>query len=329
MNTNPLLQKGSYFLGSQYPLMGGAMSWLSNATLTAAISNAGAFGVIASGAMTPDLLQLEIEKTKQKTNKTFGVNLITMHPLIMEMIDVCDDISHIIFAGGIPSQTMIEAAKNKGSKVIGFAPALSMAKRLVRLGVDAIIIEGSEAGGHIGPVSTSVLAQEILPFIAEVPIFVAGGIGTGEGIATYLRMGASGCQLGTRFVCSFESPAHPDFKKAFIRAKAKDAVVSTQLDHRFPVIPVRSLGNEALKEFLDIQKKTIQRYDNQELNLKEAQLEIEHFWAGALKRAALEGDIKNGSLMAGQSVGFVEKEESCQEIIQGLIQRTCDILDEK
>jgi enoyl-[acyl-carrier protein] reductase II len=195
-----------------------------------------------------------------------------------------------------------------------------MGKKLLKMGLDALIIEGNEAGGHIGPVSTSVLAQEILPIIREVPVFVAGGIGSGSMIASYLLMGASGCQLGTRFVCAFESPAHPLFKKAFIQANARDAIPSLQCDPRFPVIPVRSLQNKGTLSFQEIQYDLIRLFDNNELSLKEAQLKIEHFWAGSLRRAVIDGDIEYGSLMAGQSVGFVKKEESVFDIMTSLIE---------
>ena len=156
---------------------------------------------------------------------------------------------------------------------------------------------------------------------------MAGGIGRGEAIANYLNMGAAGCQLGTRFVCAKESPAHPDFKKAFIRAQARDAVVSVQLDDRFPVIPVRALENAASKKFKQIQAQIIQRYDAGELDLKEAQLMIEHYWAGALRKAVIEGDVENGSLMAGQSVGLVIQEQTAQEIINELIDQANHFLN--
>jgi enoyl-[acyl-carrier protein] reductase II len=190
-----------------------------------------------------------------------------------------------------------------------------------------LIIEGHEAGGHIGPVSTSVLAQEILPHIQEVPIFVAGGIGRGEAIDSYLRMGASGVQLGTRFVCAFESPAHKNFKKAFIRASAREATVSPQLDPRFPVIAVRSLSNQSSRDFLAFQAQVIKEYDDQQIELNEAQLKIEHFWAGALRRGVVDGDIETGSLMAGQSVGIITQEQSTQEIINELLDQACGFLD--
>jgi enoyl-[acyl-carrier protein] reductase II len=209
-------------------------------------SNAGGFGVIACGAMTPDLLETEIAATKARTERPFGVNLITMHPMLFDLIAVCGrhGVTHIVLAGGLPPKGSLEAIKATGAKVIAFAPALALARKLIRSGVDALVIEGMEAGGHIGPVSTSVLAQEMLPEIADqVPVFVAGGIGRGEAIAGYLDMGAAGVQLGTRFVCATESIAHPNFKRAFIGRSARDAVASVQLDPRLPVIPVRALKN--------------------------------------------------------------------------------------
>jgi len=199
----------------------------------------------------------------------------------------------------------------------------------VKIGADAIIIEGMEAGGHIGPVSTSVLAQEILPELREVPVFVAGGIGRGEAIVSYLEMGASGCQLGTRFVCARESIAHPNFKQAFIRADARDAVPTVQLDPRFPVIPVRALVNKGTKQFMVVQREVIGRYERGDLDMKAAQLEIEHFWAGALRRAVIDGDVENGSLMAGQSVGMVTREQTTKEILDELVDQALAALESR
>ncbi len=316
-----LFKRGCDFLGTKYAILGGAMTWVSDHHLVAAISNAGGFGVLASGAMSPDILSQEIDRTKSITKKPFGVNLITMHPKLEEMIDICGKhkIRHVVLAGGLPNTASFTRLKGHGCLVIGFAPALVIAKKLIKMGADALVIEGSEAGGHIGPVSTSVLAQEILPQIHEVPVFVAGGIGRGEAIVSYLKMGASGCQLGTRFVCAEESPAHENFKQAFIKAQARDAVISLQLDPRFPVIPVRALSNKATKDFLEVQATIIKEYDSGATSLKEAQLKIEHYWAGALRRAVIDGDIENGSLMAGQSVGMVNKIQSTASIMDELI----------
>jgi enoyl-[acyl-carrier protein] reductase II len=316
-----LWRRGTAFLGTRTAILGGAMTWVSERHLVAALSNAGGFGVLACGAMNPDQLAAEIDGTFALTKKPFGVNLITMHPQLAELIEVCiaKNVSHVVLAGGVPSQGSIARLKEAKRKVICFAPALVIAKRLVRIGADAIVIEGAEAGGHIGPVSTSVLAQEVLPALKEVPVFVAGGIGRGEAILAYLEMGAAGCQLGTRFVCANECIAHPNFKQAFIRAAARDAQPSMQIDPLFSVIPVRALVNQATVRFAETQREVIDLYRQGALDQKEAQLKIEHFWAGALRRAVVEGDIENGSVMAGQSVGLVTKEQPAQEIVDELV----------
>ncbi len=316
-----LWKRGLDFLGTDVAIMGGAMSWISDRNLVAAISNAGGFGVLACGSMTPALLEAEIAATQALTKKPFGVNLITMHPDLAELIEVCGraHVSHVVLAGGLPTQPSVTRAKELGAKVICFAPTAVFAKKLVRMGADAIVIEGTEAGGHIGPVATSVLAQEILPVIRDVPVFVAGGIGTGAAIVSYLEMGASGVQLGTRFVCASECVAHPAFKQSFIRANARDAVPSVQVDPNFPVIPVRALSNKASRRFIDFQHEVIGRFRNGEIDQKSAQLEIEHYWAGALKRAVIDGDVDNGSVMAGQSVGLVSREQPTAEIISELV----------
>lgn len=316
-----LMQRGTEFLGCKTAIMCGAMSWVSERNLVSAISNAGGFGVIACGAMTPELLDAEIAATKGLTSKPFGVNLITMHPMLFDLIAVCGkhSIGHIVLAGGLPPKGALEAIKETGAKVICFAPALSLAKKFVRSGVDALVIEGMEAGGHIGPVATSVLAQEILPEVCDqLPVFVAGGIGKGGMIASYLEMGASGVQLGTRFACATESIAHPDFKRAFFRANARDAIASVQIDPRLPVIPVRALKNKGTEEFTRKQIEVAGMLDRGEVDMMAAQLEIEHYWAGALRRAVIDGDVEGGSLMAGQSVGMVDKEEPVVEIIATL-----------
>ncbi|WP_298190909.1 nitronate monooxygenase [Novosphingobium sp.] len=320
--TAALMARGAEFLGSEHAVLCGAMSWVSERHLVAAISNAGGFGVIACGAMTPELLDAEITATAALTTKPFGVNLITMHPRLFDLIAVCSrhKVGHVVLAGGIPPKGAVEAIKAFGAKVIVFAPTLALAKKLFRSGADALVIEGSEAGGHIGPVSTSVLAQEFLPALAKDHIvFVAGGIGRGEMIASYLEMGACGVQLGTRFACASESIAHPAFKSAFFRANARDAVASVQIDPRLPVIPVRALRNKGSDEFIAKQIEVARRLDEGVVDMGEAQLEIEHFWAGALRRAVIEGDVENGSLMAGQSVGMVTKEEPVSVIMAELM----------
>jgi enoyl-[acyl-carrier protein] reductase II len=318
-----LWSRGTAFLGSRVAIMGGAMSWVSERNLVSGISNAGGFGVIACGAMGPELLAAEIAATQALTPKPFGVNLITVHPQLDALIQVCirAGVSHIVLAGGIPPGPAVRAVKDSGAKLICFAPALVLAKRFVKSGADALVIEGSEAGGHIGPVSLTVLAQEILPHLRDIPVFVAGGLGRGEAILAYLEMGAAGAQLGTRFAATRESIAHPNFKRAFLRANARDALPSVQLDPRFPVIPVRGLVNEGTRRFLEKQAETLGRFQAGEVTKEAAQLEIEHFWAGALRRAVIEGDVENGSVMAGQSVGMVTADQSISEVIEELVQQ--------
>ena len=318
-------QKGNKLLGTKYAILGGAMSWVSEHNLVAAISNAGGFGVIACGSMGPDLLDKEIKATKKLTKLPFGVNLITMHPELNQLIETCknNNVTHVVLAGGLPKSYMIDALKAGNIKVIAFAPALIIAKKLVKMGVDGIVIEGMEAGGHIGPVSTLVLAQEILPSLKDiVPIFVAGGIARGEAIVQFLKMGAAGCQLGTRFVCANESIAHENFKNIFLKSQARDTTVSQQLDDNFPVIPVRAITNKGTYEFNQAQRKAIDEYQSGKVSKEEAQLMIEKFWAGALRKAVIDGDVEFGSVMAGQSVGMVTSKQTVSEIIEELVSQT-------
>jgi len=325
------MQRGAAFLGSEYAIMGGAMSWVSERNLVAALSNAGAFGVIAASSMPPEILEKEIIATKALTQKPFGVNLILMHPQLDALVETCiaQNVTHVVLAGGMPKAPTINRLKEAGIKVIGFAPTAMIGKKLIKMGIDALVIEGMEAGGHIGAVSTSVLVQEVLPVISEVPVFVAGGIGRGEAIVSFLEMGASGVQLGTRFVCAEESIAHPNFKQAFIRANARDATPSVQYHPDFPVIPVRAIANKATEDFTRFQKETVEKVFAGAQTKEEGQLAIEHFWAGALRKAVIDGDVERGSLMAGQSVGMVQRTQSLQEIIDELVSQAALYIENK
>ncbi len=322
-----LWKRGRDFLGVEYPILGGAMSWISESNLVSAISNAGGFGVIAGGNMPPDLLHDEVQRTYDKTDKPFGINLITIAPNFRRHLDYVLEIEHpyIVFAGGLPPRDAITKVKQTSSRLICFAPNVSIANMLVRSGADALVIEGSEAGGHIGPVSTSVLAEQILPTIREVPVFVAGGIATGRLMMHFLMMGASGVQLGTRFAVSEESIAHRNFKETMIRAKAKDAVPTAQFDPRLPVIPVRALTNGGTRDFNTLQLGLIQQIERSVIGVREAQEELEKFWIGGLRKAVIDGDVEHGSLMAGQSIGLVNSIEPVADIMAGMV---TDALDE-
>ena len=316
-----LFLRGNTFLGTKYPIMCGAMTWLSERNLVSAISNAGGCGILACGSMSVSQLEEEIVETRKMTNKLFGVNLILLHPEINDLIECCisNEVNLVVFAGGFPKKSQIELLKNNGIKTMCFATTLSIAKKMISYGIDSLVLEGNEAGGHIGPVSINVLVQDILPFINEVPVFVAGGIGRGEVILKFLQLGASGCQIGTRFVCAEESIAHKSFKQTFIKSEARNAQISVKLDDRFPVIPVRAIENNATKEFINEQKKLLNLIENKKISLRDAQLAIEHFWAGSLKNAVLNGDINNGSLMAGQSVSLVKEIQTVNEIFKELL----------
>jgi enoyl-[acyl-carrier protein] reductase II len=316
-----LWKRGKEFLGVTYPIIAGAMTWISNSSFVASICNEGAFGCLAAGNMKPALLDAEIKKTKELTSKPFAVNLITIAPYYREHLKIAleNRVPFIVFAGSFPREPEIKMAKESGAKVFSFASTESIARRLIDTGVDALILEGSEAGGHVGHVSLAILIQQVLFKIKEVPIFVAGGIATGALMAHLLLMGAAGVQLGTFFVLTEECKAHSRFKEAFIKAKARDAVATPQIGSELKVVSVRALRNRGLEKFTELQIELIQKRKKREISHREAQYQVEKFWVGALRRAVEEGDIEFGSLMAGQSVGLVNKILPLKEALVCLI----------
>lgn len=314
-------ETGRQFLGCRYPIMCGAMTWVSDPKLVTAIGKAGGFGLLAGGNAPVEVLKEQVESTRRMSDNPFGVNIITLAPVYQEQLNLICDLGcqYIVFAGGIPKKKEIEQAKSCGAKVICFAPTAPLAMQLIDRGVDALMLEGSEAGGHIGPVALSVLLQQILFEVDSVPVFIAGGIATGRMMAHLLMMGAAGIQMGTRFVMAEECVAHENFKEVFRKAKARDAMATPQFDSRLPIIPVRSLKNAGTVEFGKLQLELLYKLDNQLIDRQEAQHEAERFWVGALKNAVIDGDVDKGSLMAGQSVGLVDKVKPLQEIIEEFI----------
>lgn len=314
-------ETGRQFLGCRYPIMCGAMTWVSDPKLVTAIGNAGGFGLLAGGNAPVEVLKEQVESTRRMSDNPFGVNIITLAPVYQEQLNLICDLGcpYIVFAGGIPKKKEIEQAKSCGAKVICFAPTALLAMQLIDRGVDALMLEGSEAGGHIGPVALSVLLQQILFEVDSVPVFIAGGIATGRMMAHLLMMGAAGIQMGTRFVMADECVAHENFKAVFRKAKARDAMATPQFDSRLPIIPVRSLKNAGTVEFGKLQLELLYKLDNNLIDRQEAQHEAERFWVGALKNAVIDGDVDKGSLMAGQSVGLVDKVKPLQEIIEEFI----------
>lgn len=325
MNTphlDMLWTRGKALLGVQYPIMCGAMTWVSEPTLVSAVCEAGAFASLACGNMPPDELRRQIAETRRRTQKPFAVNLITVAPNYLHHLNVViqEKLPVVIFAGSVPRETEIDKAKSAGAKVLAFASTDALAKRMIRFGVDGLILEGSEAGGHIGPVAGPILWQQILfRFSDQVPIFIAGGVATGKMMAHLLLMGAAGVQLGTRFVMTDECVAHPNFKEEFRRAQARDAIASPQFDSRLPVIPVRALKNKGTAEFGRLQIELLKKLDAGEIDRETAQMEVEKFWIGALRRAVIEGDIETGSLMAGQTVGLADEIMPVRMVIHELI----------
>lgn len=316
------MQRGSEFLGVKYPILCGAMTWISEPKLVSAVSNHGCFGCLAGGNAPTDVLLKYIEETKSLTDKPFAVNLITIAPAYKEHLAMIKDIKvpFIIFAGSFPKEKEIEAAKETGAKVMCFASTVSIAERMIRFGADAIILEGSEAGGHIGHVSSVILMQQVLyKFADRIPMFMAGGMSTGKMMAHALLMGAAGVQLGTRFVMTKESNCHPAFKDVFIRANARDAIATPQYDSKLPVVAVRALRNKGMDNFGKLQLRLLKELEAGTCHRQEAQEEVEKYWMGALRRAAVEGDIDFGSLMAGQSVGLVNSEMTIQELVDELL----------
>ncbi|UCD20465.1 MAG: nitronate monooxygenase [candidate division WOR-3 bacterium] len=317
-----LWQKGKDFLQVDHPIISGGMTWISDHKLAKAVADCGAFPVIAAGNMPPEELENEIDDCIRGQRTPFAVNLITIAPNYRAHFDLVlrKDVRYAIFAGSFPRKTDIEQMKKYGKKTLSFASERTIASRQIDYGVDALILEGSEAGGHIGYVSLIILLQQVLFEFRDFPIFVAGGLADGRLMAYLLLMGAYGCQFGSLFVCSEECSAHPKFKEAFIRARARQAMSTHQYDSRLPVVAVRAIKNRATDEFGKLQFRLLKQLENGEITRDMAQYEVEKFWVGSLHKGVVEGDIDYGSLMAGQSVGLIDEIRPIRGIIERLMQ---------
>lgn len=313
-------KQGQDFLGVKYPVISGAMTWISDSRLVKAVSDAGGFGVVAAGNMPTDLFKEELKKLKDmKAN--FASNLITLAPNYMDHLQASIDfgVDHIVFAGSFPRKSEIKIAKDSGAKVTCFASTESIAQRMIDYGTDALILEGSEAGGHIGHVSTIVLIQQVLFKFPDIPIFVAGGIATGKMMSHLFMMGASGVQMGTIFAMSEESPAHPIFKEKYMKARSREAMSTPQYDSALPVVAVRALKNQGMANFGKLQLELLEKLKQNKISRIDAQYEVEGYWMGALRKAVVDGNIIEGSLMAGQSVGLIDDVKSVRDIISDLV----------
>lgn len=286
-------------LNIEYPIFQGAMARIADASLASAVSEAGGLGIIAGGAAPVEFIREEVRKAKSMTKKPFAVNIM----LLSDNADglakmVCEEGVQVVTTGaGTPGKYM-DSWKEHGIKVIPVVPSVAIAKRMVRSGADAVIVEGTEAGGHIGELTTMVLVPQVVDAV-DVPVIAAGGIADGRGVAAAFMLGAEGVQVGTRFLCAFECNVHPNYKQKVLNAKDIDTVVTGRVTGH----PVRILKNKLSRKFL-------------ELEASNAPLEeIEKLGIGALARAVVEGDVEYGNVMAGQSAALVKKEQSCKDII--------------
>lgn len=290
-------------LDIKYPIFQGGMAWVATAKLAAAVSNAGGLGLIAAGNAPADIVEREIYNAKKLTDKPFGVNIMLLSPYVDEIMDlVCKEKVKVVTTGAGNPGKYIERLKETGTKIFPVVPSLALAKRMERLEVDGLIVEGTEAGGHIGELTTMVLVPNISSQV-DIPVVAAGGICNGQGFLAALSLGAEGVQIGTRFVCSTECEVHENYKQRLIAAKDRDAIVTGRSTGH----PVRVLKNKFAKEFLNFEKDGIDKE------------ELERLGTGKLKLAVIDGDVDNGSVMAGQSAAMVNDIKSCSEIIQEII----------
>ncbi|MBU0678913.1 MAG: nitronate monooxygenase [Verrucomicrobia bacterium] len=313
--------EGRDFLGVRYPILCGAMTWISDFKLVKAVHDNGGFGILAGGNMPPDLFEQEVDRCVAGLEHPFAVNLITIAPNFKQHMEILKskDVPLVIFAGNFPHKKDVEAMKSAGKKTMSFASTLSIAEQQVRFGVDALMLEGSEAGGHVGHVSLTILLQQVLFERPGVPVFVAGGIATGKMLAHLLLMGAAGVQMGTRFVMSEECTAHPAFKARFAKARAREAVTTPTYDRRLPVVPVRALLNKSMTDFNALQLELIRELNEGRIHREAAQMRVEEFWVGGLRKAVQDGDVEAGSVMAGQSVGLAKKVMPMKDIFAELV----------
>ena len=297
-------------LNIQYPIIQGGMAWVANANLASAVSNAGGLGIIAGGNAPKEIIKEEIRKCKEFTDKPFGVNVMLLSPFADEIIDLVieENIPVITTGAGNPAKYM-EKLKKANVKVIPVVPTIALAQRMEKLGADAVIVEGTEAGGHIGELTTMVLTLQVADAV-NIPVIAAGGIADGRGVVAALALGAKGVQIGTRFICSEECSVHENYKNMIIKSKDRDAIVTGRSTGH----PVRTLKNKLSKEVLSMEKEGI----NPE--------EIDKKCVGSLRMATIDGDIENGSFMAGQIASIVKDIKPCKKIIGDIVNQVKEIM---
>ncbi|HSH35404.1 enoyl-[acyl-carrier-protein] reductase FabK [Schnuerera sp.] len=298
-------------LNIKYPIIQGGMAWVATHELAAAVSEGGGLGIIAAGNAPPEIIRDEIRKVRRLTDKPFGVNIMLMSPFAEDIVGIiCEERVPVVTTGAGNPGKFIKMFKKHDVKIIPVVPTVSLARRLERKGVDALIVEGTEAGGHIGELTTMTLVPQVVDAV-NIPVIAAGGIGDGRGFLAALSLGAEGVQLGTRFVCSLECIAHDNFKERIVKSKDRETIVTG----RSTGYPVRVLKNRFSKEYLELEEKG--------LTFKE----LEKFGAGRLKLAVKEGDITKGSVMAGQISGLIKETKPCKDIIEEIIKTAIEKID--
>jgi|WP_297886011.1 enoyl-[acyl-carrier protein] reductase II len=298
-------------LGITYPVIQGGMAWVAEASLAAAVSNAGGLGLIAAAAAPAQWVREQIRKARELTNKPFGVNIMLMSPEADEVAKVIveEGVSVVTTGAGSPEKYMADW-KNAGVKVIPVVASSALAKRMERCGADAVVAEGTEAGGHIGELTTMALVPQVADAV-KIPVVAAGGIADGRGMAAAFMLGARGIQAGTVFAASKESVIHEQYKNSILKAKDID----TRVTGRTTGHPIRVLRNDMARKYLELEKNGA---DFQEL---------EALTLGGLRKAVVEGDIKNGSLMAGQIAGLVKESLSCEELIRQMVSQAENLMN--
>ncbi|AWN21549.1 enoyl-[acyl-carrier-protein] reductase FabK [Streptococcus sobrinus] len=293
-------------LNIKYPIFQGGMAWVADGDLAGAVSNAGGLGIIGGGNAPKEVVKANIDKVKSITDKPFGVNIMLLSPFADDIVDLVieEGVKVVTTGAGNPGKYM-ERLHEAGITVIPVVPSVALAKRMEKLGADAVIAEGMEAGGHIGKLTTMTLVRQVVDAI-DIPVVGAGGVADGNGAAAVFMLGAEAIQVGTRFVVAKESNAHQNFKNKLLKAKDIDTVVSANVVGH----PVRAIKNKLSSAYAQAEKDY--------LTGKLKKEEIEELGAGALRNAVVDGDVQNGSVMAGQIAGLVRKEETCQEILEDL-----------
>lgn len=293
-------------LGIKYPIIQGGMAWVAEHNLAAAVSNAGGLGIIGAGGAPAEFVREQIRKAKEATEQPFGVNVMLMNPEADEIAKVIVDegVRVVTTGAGNPAKYM-EMWKAAGVKVIPVIASVAMAKMMERGGADAVVAEGMESGGHIGATTTMALVPQVADAVS-IPVIAAGGIADGRGIAAAFMLGAQGVQMGTRFVAAKESIAHDNYKERLIKARDIDSEITGMSTGH----PIRVLRNQMSRQYLKLEKEGASFE------------ELERLTLGSLRKAVMEGDVVNGSVMAGQIAGLVKKEQTCKEIIDELVSET-------